>query len=179
MRWFKKLAKHNPGVLAHIAGPSGSGKTTLINRLSKSLPHLNFKDLDEFDDQAEESLGFDDVMKKDFSDQMILDLFQRRQELLDQYIQDSDKPIVLAGHHWEGKHILDIPTENRFLLDVDAETSAIRALKRSQSEDVKYRRTKEELPGDIKEAQEDIDLLKKHGYEPMSPKKITKWLEQA
>ena len=161
-------------VLAHISGASGSGKTTLINNLSKKYKNINFKDLDDFDDLAVKQLGWDNVKKNDYTDKMLRTLANRRQKLIDDFIRKSNKPIVFAGIHVEGDNVQRIPTENRFLLNVNAKTSAWRAYKRSQTEDPKYRRKKSELPLDIKDAQEIIDWLLKNGYKPMSVSQIEK-----
>lgn len=164
-------------VIAHVSGASGSGKTTLANNLSKKYTNFIFKDLDEFDDEAEKILNFK-VKKQEYTDEMLESLFKQRQLLMDKFIKNSDKPIVFVGHHTEGKHVLDIPTKNRFLLDVDAKTSARRAYLRSQKEDPKYRRTLSDLPDDEKEAQETIDWLNKNGYRPLSQEEIKKWLKR-
>jgi len=164
-------------VLAHIAGPSGSGKTTLVNRFTKKFPNINFIDLDVFDDQAERILGYDKIRKKQYTDKMLLTLYKKRQQLMDRYIQTSKKPIIFAGHHLEAKYVLKFPTKNRFLLNVDAKTSAHRGWLRSQTEDPKYRRLKSDIPKDIRAAKEDIAWLKSQGYKTTSPKQIEQWIK--
>jgi len=62
------------------------------------------------------------------------------------------------------------------MLDVDAETAAQRAYERSLTEDPKYRRTLEELPRDIKEAQADIEAFLSMGYIAKSLKWILDWI---
>jgi hypothetical protein len=161
-------------VLAHVGGASGSGKTTLVNEMSEQYPDVLFRDLDEFDDQAVVNLGWEDIRKRDYTDEMLQQLADERQRLMDEFVDEADKPVVFAGHHTEGhrvegSRVLDIPTENRFLLDVDAETSAQRAFDRSQTAPVGKRRTMEEMPEDIAEAQEMIDQLTGLGYEAHSP----------
>jgi adenylate kinase family enzyme len=179
---FAKLAERLPlarqEVLAHISGPSGSGKTTLAEKLAKKYPGIIFKDLDELDEEAVEQLGWGKIRKRNFSDQMLKSLADRRQKLMDEFILGSSRPIVFVGIHTEGPYVLNIPTKNRFLLDVDAEESAYRAYKRSQNEEPQYRRTLAELPGDITEAQKDIDFLLGHGYKPMSLGEISQWIDQ-
>jgi adenylylsulfate kinase-like enzyme len=171
--WQKVAAK----VIAHIAGPSGSGKTTLVNKLNKRRNNLIAVDLDQFDEEAEKQLGWERIRKKNYTSRMLKTLAGRRQTLMDNYIKSSKKPIVFAGHHYEDKHVLRIPTKNRFLLDVNAKTSARRAYRRSQKEAPRYRRLLSELPQDIKEAQEDINKLRKLHYKPMSPRDIIKRVE--
>jgi len=185
MNWYQKAnlrfaqfleSKNNSKVLAHIAGPSGSGKTTILNDLSKKYPSVDFKDLDDFDDKAVEILGWKNVPKKQFTDKMIKSLAAKRQELMNAYIAGSGKQIVFGGHHTEGDTVLEIPTNNKWMLDVDARTSALRAYQRSQNEDQKFRRLKSELPSDTQEAQEIIDFLKTNGYKPMSAIAIDAWM---
>lgn len=174
MKFFEWL-EHR--VLAHISGPSGSGKTTLANKLSISHPGVVFKDLDDFDDEATSILKFDGINKQNYTDKMLEVLAKKRQDLMNDFIEKSTKPIVFVGNHTEGDYVLNIPTKNRFMLNVDARTSAMRAYLRSQKEDPKFRRTLDELPEDQKEAQEVIDWLIKNGYKPLSDKQIAQWLD--
>lgn len=173
---FKFWLKNEGNVLFHVAGPSGAGKSTLAEKLSKLHSNVVFKDLDDFDDEAEVMLGWSNIRKNNYTDKMILKLGKLRQKLMDDFINKNDKPIVFVGNHMEGDHVLYIPTKNRFLLNVDAKTSAWRAYERSQKEDPKYRRTLEELPGDEQEAQETIDDLLKKGYKPLSYDQIVQWM---
>lgn len=161
-------------VLAHVGGASGSGKTTLAKTLSTEFPEIIFKDLDDFDDEAEKLLGFK-AKKKDYTDKMLQKLADKRQDLMDEFIENSKKPIVFVGHHTEGDYALKIPTKNKFLLNVDAKTSAYRAYLRSQKEG-KHRRKLSELPSDEKEAQEVIDFLIKNDYKPLRFKQIKQWI---
>ncbi len=176
LKHHKDYLEDKSKVLAHIGGASGSGKTTLANKLQTLHPDISFKDLDEFDDEAVDKLGWNKIRKNDYDDEMLGKLASLRQELMDKYIKDKDNKIVLLGHHTEGDHVLNIPTKNRFLLDVDARTSAMRAYNRSQKEKSEHRRTIEELPGDIKEAEKDIEFLKNSGYKPMSHESVEEWI---
>jgi adenylate kinase family enzyme len=169
-KWFENV------VLAHIAGASGSGKTTLGNKLANNYSGIIVKDLDEFDEDAEQKLGWSNIRKKDYTDDMLSQLAKIRQQLMDDFIKKSNKPIIFVGHHTEGDNVLYIPTKNKFLLNVDAKTSAWRGYQRSQKEDPKYRRTMEELPEDEKEAQETIDWLLKNGYKFLSHDQILQWM---
>lgn len=172
----KYAAYREPSVLAHIAGASGSGKTTLGRRIARLHPNLAVKDLDEFDDEAEQNLGYAGVSKRDYTTEMLSELAGRRQQLMDSFVSSSKSPVVFVGHHTEGDHVLRIPTENRFLLDVDARTSARRGYQRSQKGDPKYRRTLEELPQDEQEARETIDWLRNNGYQPLKKDHILRWI---
>lgn len=164
-------------VLSHISGASGSGKTTLANQLSTKYPNIIFKDLDEFDDDATRLLGYN-IKKSEYTDEMLKTLFDKRQELINEFIKQSKKPIIFVGHHTEGDYVLNIPTSNRFILDTDAKTSAWRAYLRSQKEDPKFRRKIEELLDDEQEAQEIINFLKKNGYKSMSQQDVFNWVNQ-
>jgi hypothetical protein len=164
-------------VLAHIAGPSGSGKTTLGEQLAELFPSLGVVDLDDMDNHAEELLGFEDTSKTDYTDEMLEELADKRQKLLDAFVRNTDGPVVLVGNHREGNRALGIQAQRYFLLDVSAEESAERAYERSQTEPPEHRRTEDELPLDIEEAQEEIDLLTEEGYEPVQPEEVIDWLE--
>lgn len=166
-------------VLAHVGGASGSGKTTLGERLSREYPQLLVKDVDEFDDAAVEALGWKDILKRKYTNKMLKELAVKRQELHDKWTHAAlmeGKKVVLVGHIREGLHTVNIPGGKKFLLDVDAETSARRAMARSQKEEPRFRRTEAELPDDIKEAQDDIDWFKVRGYHPASADAISKWV---
>lgn len=164
-------------VLAHISGASGSGKTYLANELSKVYPSVIFKDLDEFDDEAVDILKYNNIRKSQYTDDMLLKLANLRQKLMDEFVAHHNKPIIFVGHHTEGEHVLNISTKNKFLLNVDAKTSAWQAYLRSQKEDIKHRRTLEELPEDEKEAQEVINYLLKNGYKKLDSKEIKDWMK--
>jgi shikimate kinase len=173
---FKKWFENE--VLAHIAGASGSGKTTLGNEISDFDSSIIVKDLDEFDDESESILGYSNIMKKDYTDEMLFNLSKTKQQLMDDFIEKSTKPIIFIGHHTEGDHILHIPTKNKFLLNIDAKTSALRNYQRSQKQDPKYRKSIEEIPQDEKEANEIINWLLKNGYKPLSREQILQWIKK-
>jgi adenylate kinase family enzyme len=173
---FSIFIKISSNVLCHIAGPSGSGKTTLAKKLKH--PNLVVRDLDDFDDAAVALLGWTEIPKKDFDDKMLCCLATKRQELLDEFLEEEEDLVVLVGNHREGKYIIDIPTDNRFLLDVSAEVSARRAYERSQKESPKHRRKLSELPEDIKEAKDEIKWLRSRGYTAMSESAIIKWVQE-
>jgi guanylate kinase len=164
-------------LLCHIAGPSGSGKTTVLQKIYKLFPNIITKDLDEFDDEASAILGLDSTQKKYWQDRDLLNLAELRQKLMNEFLaQHSNNSVVLAGFHTEGPHTLKIPTSNKFLLDISAEESAHRAYKRSQNEEIKFKRTLEDLPYDIAEAQKDINFLVAHNYQKMSEEDIVDFI---
>lgn len=161
-----KLAASN--VIAHFAGPSGSGKTTLMLELKRQLPNLLVVDLDDFDDYASVKL-FGDKSKKDYSNQDIAKLAKARQLLLNKFINtNGNKKIVLVGHHFEGDQVLDVHTENKYMLDTSPLLSAWRAFIRSQNEQSNYRRSIYELNMDYREANDVIKRLRELGYTPIS-----------
>jgi len=163
-------------VLAHIAGPSGSGKTTLGEQLKQLYPILLVQDLDEMDELAADEL-FKGKSKKEYTDDNIELLAQRRQQLLDSYVKDNkDKDIVLVGHHTEGNTVLNIHTNNKWMLDTPPLTSAYRAYLRSQNGPPDHRRLLSELPLDYKEAQDIVKQLKHLGYQKYSPDQVIKMI---
>jgi hypothetical protein len=153
-------------VLAHIGGASGSGKTHLLEALKAKYPHLNTKDLDEFDEQGEKDLGYKHIRKKDYNDEMLLNLAKKRQELMDKYIASNDN-IVLGGHHTEAEHVLKIPTANKMLLDRGPLRSSIQGYIRSQISG-QHPRSIFDLRSDYAEANDTIRDLKKDSYKPQS-----------
>lgn len=166
-------------LICHIAGPSGSGKTTLLHKLSQKYPSIITKDLDEFDDIASETLGLDSTHKKNWSENNFIDLKNERQKLMDAFLREHSKDnVVLAGFHTEDHHVLHIPTDNIFLLDVSALVSAQRAFDRSQHEKEEHRRKIEDMAYDIDQAEKDIDFLLSQGYIRKTEEEIMGFLAQ-
>jgi len=165
-------------LLCHIAGPSGSGKTTILKKIHERFPSVLTKDLDEFDEEASEQLSLDSVRKKDWPDGSLRKLADLRQGLLDAFLaKHIGEKIVLAGFHTEDSHVLRVPTENRFMLDTSAEASAQRAYERSQGEKPEHRRTQEDLPLDIQDAEKEIQFLLQEGYTSMSEDQILSFVK--
>lgn len=159
-------------LLMHVAGPSGSGKTTLVNRMLDKHPGLIAEDMDKFDDDATAQL-FPGVRKRDYTDEMIRALGNRRQELMDAFLaQHADSPVILAGHHTEGDHVLKLPTNNLKMLDTPLRTSVWRAYRRSQNEDPAHRRLVSDFPSDYREAKDTREQLVGLGYTPTSAEDI-------
>ncbi len=157
-------------VIAHIGGASGSGKTYTLEQLKAKYPHLNTKDLDEFDEQAEKDLCYNHIRKKNYTDEMLSALARKRQELMDDYINKNDN-IVLGGHHTEANHVLNIPTSNKLLLDRGPLRSSIQGYLRSQISG-QHPRSIFDLRSDYAEANDTIRDLKKDSYKPQSQKDI-------
>jgi adenylate kinase family enzyme len=166
-------------VLCHIAGPSGSGKTTILHKIHSLYLTILVKDLDDFDDEGSRILNLDSVQKKHWNDDNLLQLAKLRQKLMDEFLYiHQEETIVLAGFHTEDAHTLHIPTESRFLLDTDAETSAKRAFERSQDEKIEHRRKIEDMELDIADAQKEIDFLLSQGYEKKSEEEILEFVKE-
>jgi adenylate kinase family enzyme len=152
-------------LICHIAGPSGSGKTTLLQKISKTYPPIVTKDLDEFDDIAFDMLRLNSIQKKYWSEDTFIQLKNARQQLVDNFLEQHTRDLViLGGFHTEDHHILQIPTLNKFLLNVSAEISAERAYTRSQEEKYEHRRKIENMESDILQAKKDIEFLVEEGY---------------
>jgi hypothetical protein len=152
-------------VLAHIAGPSGSGKTEISYALSKNITNIDFKDLDEFDEEAVKSFGWENIPKNDYTDTMLKRLGTKKQALLNAYLKQTRKPVIFVGHHVESDHILKFPAGVRVLLSVSPRTAALRRHKTQGY-------TKERLHQDIGIGKEDVTYLKTQGYIAMPPQKV-------
>ena len=165
-------------VIAHISGPSGSGKTTIGEKIKQLYPTLLVQDLDDMDEIAHAEL-FKNKSKRDFTDNDIKILAGRRQQLLDSYIKmNKNKKIVLVGHHTEGNTILDVHTDNKWMLNTAPFTSAYRAYIRSQNEKPEHRRLLSELPVDYEEAKDVVNQLLELGYKKYSAENIIKMIEE-
>lgn len=163
-------------VIAHIAGPSGAGKTTIGEKLKHLYPQLLVRDLDEIDEIAHAEL-FDNKPKKYFTDDDIRKLARRRQQLLDLYIKENkNKDIVLVGIHTEGETVLNVYTDNKWMLNTLPFTSAYRAYLRSQHEKPEHRRLLSELPMDYQEAKDVVAQLNELGYRKYSPEQIIRMI---
>lgn len=165
------MPQSSSNVIMHIAGPSGSGKSTLLKEIEKKFPSVTVADLDDFGDDAEKNLELDTKDKDDYTDEEFDQVHDETQRLLDEFIEDHDN-IVLGGHHTEDDFMLEVPTKNKFMLKVSPTESALRALKRDPDT-----RSIEDLPFDIKEAEEVVKQLKDLGYKPASPKQILRFLK--
>lgn len=125
-----------PKILCHIAGPSGCGKSTLMENLRSKFPQFEFKDLDDFDDEAlafgQRGKDKKEIPKEFWPDETFNKFFDKKQALLDKFIADAKRPLVLVGIHTELPRKFEFYTPNKFLMNVTAETSALRALVRSR-----------------------------------------------
>lgn len=151
-------------ILYHIAGPSGSGKTTLQKRISQEIQGVICKDLDDFDNEASNTLGLNSVHRRTWSEDSYIKLANKREELMNNFVLNSELPVIFVGNNREGRIVIDVPAKNKYLLDIDAETSAKRAYERSQKESLEHRRDIKDLQFDIKEAQETIEFYSSQGY---------------
>jgi superfamily II DNA or RNA helicase len=167
-------------ILAHIAGPSGSGKSTILEDIKAKHPNLATKDLDDFDDEAVEQLGWKGLRKNDknYTDEMLKQLADTRQLLQDKWLAEQTNPAVLAGHHTEGKHVLSIPSENKLLLNTSPLLSTWRGYLRSKKQAPEYRRTLLELPHDWSEARKEKKELQELGYKPTTKAQILDFIDK-
>jgi cytidylate kinase len=142
-------------LVAHIAGPSGSGKTTLLNKIKDRFPNYATADIDEFDENAERSLGYNRISKDDYSDEMLSNLHNEKQRLLNEFLdKNSGQKVILAGHHTEAGHVLDVPSQYKFMLSTSPSVSAMRAFNREKGMHPGNERRLSEIPGDIQQGVE-------------------------
>jgi shikimate kinase len=178
-RIARRLLCQKAKVICVISGASGSGKTTLLDKLAKEFESIEFKDLDEFDNEVTDILSLPDKSSKKWNDSTEEDLFRGRQVLMDSVIENSNKNLVLGGIPFEDEYELRFPSgTKKFLLDIDANTSAQRAYERSQHENIKSRRKLSELPSDIEDARKDIERLIKSGYQRASEAEIRAYIDK-
>ena len=170
-------------VIAHIAGPSGAGKTTLLNKLPNKYL---VKDLDELDDDVIENITekqFQNVLKKRKIDEEIWsdsNLIKEKQRLLNSFLEKhKEREIVLGGHHFngDGKEKLDIPTNNKWLLNTGSLKSVWRGYLRSKKIPG-HEKTIFELPSNYREARTTEKVLENLGYERLSLQKIKSRLDK-
>jgi hypothetical protein len=173
--WLETTEKRS--VLAHIAGPSASGKTTLVDKINRNHRHVVAKDLDDFDEAARAILGWSRIDKKDYTAKMFDELHAKCQELLDDFLRKSEKPVVLCGHATEGDWKYDLPKDaKRFVLDVDPEVVAQRIYERGMK-GVGDRFNKKDLPALARDAAKEIQDLQKNGHELRKDREILGWIK--
>lgn len=176
-----------PKILCHIAGPSGSGKTTLMEHLQEKYTNFEYKDLDDFDDAAMKYVpkGVKELPRDVWSNECFNNMFDKKQDLLDSFVSKSKKPVVLVGIHNEWFRELRIPTPNRFLINIDAETAAIRAINRAKkghgthsNHDINVKNSYD-MWNRRNQAQQDILWLCKNGYIKKHISEIEQFLKEA
>lgn len=164
-------------VVAHIEGPPGAGKTTLLANLQRIYPSLTFKDIDLFIYQAAKRLGLNRTYG--FSEEEWEKLGIETQKIMDKWIGQKKKPIVLGGILGTfGRSSLAVSPEHKYLLNTPAYKSAWRALGRLKKNtpgqphplvsQIKYYAHK------YGQAKETIKHSKLLGYKPTSPEQIMK-----
>lgn len=152
-------------VIAHISGPSGSGKTELVNILQSRVKNIHLVDLDQFDDEAIESLGWTNIPKNDYSEKMLDTLHKKRQGLIDRFIRQSSKPIIFFGHTTEAGRETHLPAHTRILLSTSPKKAAVRRGKAQKL-------SPQELLNLIKVGKEDVSFFRGKGYVPMTSREI-------
>lgn len=188
--WRKYLTEQQKSpVIAHLVGQAGSGKTYFIeNTLLKKYPEIVAKDLDDFDDAADEALNLDGKTWRQSGDPSQIDQelarkhFDTVQGMVNNFISaNSDKKIFLAGMSifpWVlGNNELDIGNpQMKIYLDIDPQVSAKRRIARDvekglYGDDIP---TQEEFEAELKWAAEEKAELLSAGYEATTPDKIVK-----
>ena len=152
-------------VLAHVAGPSGSGKTELVNTLTPIVRNISLRDLDEFDDFAAERMGMLDISKNEYSDRELYLHHTLKQNLIDQFIRSSNKPVIFFGHIEESGREIKLNTSTRILLTTSPRHAAIR---RARNRNLS-RKALQEL---IRIGYSDVKYYKSRGYVPMSSRQV-------
>ena len=188
--WRKYLnEEQGSSVIAHLVGQAGSGKTYFIeNTLLKKYPEIVAKDLDDFDDAADEALNLDGKTWRQSGDPNQIDQeiakkhFDTVQGMVNQFISaNSDKKIFLAGMSvfpWvQGNNELDIGNaQMKIYLDIDPQVSAKRRIARDVEKGLygDEKPTQEELEAELKWAAEEKSQLLSSGYKAATPEEIVK-----
>jgi len=188
--WRKYLKEEKVSqVLAHLVGQAGSGKTYFVeNTLLKKYPEIVAKDLDDFDDAADDALNLGGKTWRQSGDPNQIDQklarkhFNTVQGMVNQFLStNQDKKIFLAGMNvfpWvQGNNQLDIGNPMfKFYLDIDPQVSAKRRIARDIEKGLygDEKPTEEEFQNELKWAAEEKDQLLSAGYESASPEEIVK-----
>lgn len=165
-------------VFAHISGPSGSGKTTIMEEISSLHPTIVAKDLDEFDEEANKAMDLPDSWKHDSSiwTQEIEEAqFALRQKLLDNLLErNSERKIILVGHHTEWGKDLQFNAKHRILLNTSPKESMERRIKRDREwrKGWKFWENKKDLLSELEESERIVKELIAKGYVRMSREEI-------
>lgn len=193
---YKRLLENviNNKVICHITGPSGAGKTTILSMLKSKYSQFEYMDLDDLEKMATESINYIGIKRYQYTDDMYKKLHLEKQRIFNKLLNKSNKQWILAGHHTEypriyhsadskvhiingdGKNYwLDIPTDNRFFLEISPELSTQRFKSRSE------KNGKSVSNDDMKllkiNAINVIKLFKKLGYKEMSDNDIMNWFD--
>ncbi len=123
-------------VFAHIAGSTGSGKSTLAEKLSKNLPYIIFKDLDDIyrDLPSKYPEDFKQMDKQEFYKKFYT-------KSLENFIsENSNKKIILVGFNgisfeknFSDAIYYDINAEHKYFIDIDKELVLKRRFERHLS----------------------------------------------
>jgi superfamily II DNA or RNA helicase len=180
---LNKMFLSKQAKVTHIGGPSGSGKTTVLEEIREKYPELALMDLDELDYLANNALkeegetpwtwGERHQLGKDWSDENRLKWKTKKQQGLDQFIEDNnnkDKDVVLAGTLTN----VELPGDmDKIRLNTGALRSAWRGHRRDNRGDQAGRRRRlVEFPSHYREARSTIKNLESFGYTPQSQAEI-------
>lgn len=166
-------AQESP-ILAHVAGPAGVGKTTLMNRIKRDFPQILVLDLDKLDDLGTRKSNFPQNWKFSgaWTPEKMAQSHGFRQVGLDKFVYNAQrmgKKVVLFGIYLEADTEYKFDTPNRILITrpindivrdrIARDTSWIKSMGMDYEKETQdYRR----------QAEEEINLLKQHGYREMS-----------
>lgn len=176
-------ASSKQNVFMHIGGPSGSGKSTLMEKIMKLHPEIVCKDLDEFDEDASESLGLHVGWKQNsYTDDLALSHFKEKQRLLDNFISahHGDK-IILVGIHSEGDFSLNFHPQHKILLNTSPTESLKRRIERDKSLGSQWAfwDDQDSINSELKESKKIISELKSENYTPLSSEDILNLLDDS
>lgn len=178
-------------IIAHLTGQAGSGKTHFVeNTLLRLYPEIVAKDLDDFDDEADEvvSSGKGDKSWRQSGDPNQVDQklarehFDTVQGLINQFIsENSNKKIFLSGMSvfpWvQGINELNLGNpQMKIYLEVDPQVSTKRRIARDIEKGLygDSTPTKEEFEAELEWAAEEKAQLLSSGYKPKTPEEIVK-----
>lgn len=177
---IKKLSSTND-VFMHISGPSGSGKTTLMEKIQEIYPQSSCKDLDEFDEEATESLNLKTGWKRNnYTDELAIAHYKEKQRLLENFISENkDKKIILVGIHSEGDFSLKFKAQYKIILNTSIIESLKRRIKRDKklNNEWKFWNDKDLIKSELNESKKIVSELKSQNYVLMSEDEILNLLE--
>mgnify|MGYP003335777811 CR=1 FL=1 len=178
-----KVAALAGGVFMHIGGPAGSGKTSLLEEIEAKYPQIICKDLDEFDQEAEEILGLNPNWKgsEELWERWGEESYRIKQDLLDRFISSHlDQKIILAGIESEGEYSLQIYPQHSILLDTSAAESLSRRIKRDKeiAGNSGFWDDPESLESELQENEKIIQDLTSSGYLSLSPDQVMELIDK-
>jgi adenylate kinase family enzyme len=153
-------------ILAHVAGASGSGKTYLGTKIKEKYSFI-VKDLDDFNDEILTREEF--ILSKD-KDKYWGENFSK---LLNEFISDTqNKFIIFVGYNSDYGNWIDVPTQNKYFIDLPTSKIVKRRYLREKQIKENYYVSSKELRWWIEQIQLDRKEYLKHNYQFLKPKII-------